>query len=263
MCESLFISLPDVEESAGIPPIKLEKQISSMDINLFAKIDAQHANLLSLGKRCSLPPMIIARSVPILPHYAPIPDDVIKANTFGETWNLNNIWARKKAFTELTDPNHNQKYHEVMTSDFEQLYPDELESFSSISNMYLDAHAKKKIEFLTPIRVGYRSLYIHKRDLRKLTTNKSYDELAKELDKINEQLTHYKKQASTQLSLPEGTNHRLVLACELNSDPEWSEATQQDIQNFLIRDKMLTEKEAIAIAYIITRKKIGRPKKQE
>jgi hypothetical protein len=129
--------------------------------------------------------------------------------------------------------------------------------------MYLDAHAKKKIEFLTPIRVGYRSLYIHKRDLRKLTTNKSYDELAKELDKINEQLTHYKKQASTQLSLPEGTNHRLVLACELNSDPEWSEATQQDIQNFLIRDKMLTEKEAIAIAYIITRKKIGRPKKQE
>jgi hypothetical protein len=99
--------------------------------------------------------------------------------------------------------------------------------------MYLDPDAKRKIEFLSPIRVGYRSLYIHKKDLKRLSANKSYDELTEELDKVNKQLTHYKKQASSQFSLPEGTNPKLILACQLNDNPELDDFSQEAIADFI------------------------------
>lgn len=259
MSSSLFISLPEVQHTAGISAVELGHLATLKSIKIFATIEAQKAKIISNGVYGNLDDMVIARRVPIIPHFALVYDNTIKKNTFGQTWLLDSVPARKKAFSEFTDPLKNPSNYAVMTSDFEQTYPYEIEDFQYYSQQYLDPSAYKKIVFDKPLSVGYGQLYIHRKDLKLLTTNRTNEQLKKELEDAYKQLAHWKNIASSNLTLPEGTNPKLLLACQLNNLPNLQNASQQEIIDYIksTHGEQHAETTAKAIASIITKRSVG------
>jgi hypothetical protein len=258
MSKSLFISLPDVEDAANISSLQLGSLISLKGINVFASIDSQKANIISNGEHDNLDDMIIARSIPILPHFALIPDKIIKENTFGQTWTIDYVPARRAAFSEFTDPRRNPSNYAVLSNDFEQLYDLEYDDFSIYSQLYLAPNAKKKFVFSKPLSIGYNHLFIHKRDLQRLTSNQSRAQLEIELKKTYEQLEYWKIRANSNNVLPANTNPRLILACQLNNDHELCCSPQDSIADFIeANNPNIKRTMAEAIAMMIGRRARG------